>query len=80
MAARKQPFECSVVNETVGIRLRNRHVGGFSGSEQPFVQCDQIDCQYAAENDPPCPLSLALFADELDERKERARVRRESAY
>lgn len=80
MAGKKHPFECSVVNETVSVQLRNRRVGGFNGEEHPFVQCDQIHCQYADENAPPCPLSLELFADELEERKERARIRRESDY
>ena len=80
MAGKKLLFDCSVVSETVSIRLRNRRVGGFNGDELPFVQCDQADCQYVDENKAPCPLSLDLFADELDERKERARLRRESEY
>ena len=78
MASKKRTFECNVVNETVSICLRNRHVGGFNGIEVAVVQCDQSECQYVGENVPPCPLSLDLFADELEERKERARERRES--
>ena len=80
MAHKKRPFECSVVNETVSIHLGSRRVGGFTGEDQPFVRCDQTDCQYADDNKPPCPLTLALFADELEQRKERARARRDSDY
>jgi len=76
MAARNsRQFECTVVNETVQIQLRNRKVGGFGGQEELFVQCDQSDCQYVDENAPPCPLTVALFADEIEER-EIARARR----
>jgi hypothetical protein len=80
MSGKKRPFDCEVVQETVSIRLRNRRVGGFRGTDEPFVQCDQRDCQYVEENAPPCPLTLALFADELDARRERAKERREAAY
>jgi hypothetical protein len=68
------------VGETVRIQLRKRRVGGFTGGDVPFVQCDQADCQYVDENSAPCPLSLELFADELVEREERARARREGGY
>jgi len=78
MPSKKRSFECSVVNETVSISLRNRRVGGFRGNDEPFVQCNQSDCQYVDANEHPCPLSLALFAHELSERKERARARRET--
>lgn len=70
-------FECHVVNETVMIRLRSRRGRGFTGAAQPFVQCDQQDCQYVDANQPPCPLTLDLFADELAERADRARERRD---
>ena len=79
MATKKRPFTCSVVNEQVMIHLRSRRVGGFTGGEEPFVQCNQNDCQYVDENRPPCPLTLDLFGDELDERRERARQRREES-
>ena len=80
LAGKRKTFECCVVNETVSIRLRNRRVGGFGGEELAFVQCDQADCQYVDKNEPPCPLSLQLFSDEIDERKERARMRQDSGY
>jgi len=79
MAGKKRQFHCHVVDEMVMIHLRNRRVGGFDGGEEPFVQCDQLDCQYVDENAPPCPLTVELFADELREREERARQRRENA-
>ena len=80
MAGKRVSFECSVVRETVSIRLGKRRVGGFNGQELPFVQCDQCECQYIDENEPPCPLSLELFSDQLEQRKEQARIRREQAY
>ena len=79
MAGKRAVFECSVVSETVSIRLGKRRVGGFNGHELPFVQCDQSECQYVDENEPPCPLSLELFSDELEERKQQARIRHEQA-
>lgn len=80
MAGKKRNFECDVVHETVVIQLRNRRTRGFKGDDEPFVQCDQADCQYVDENQPPCPLSLDMFADELDEREQRAQARRDSEY
>jgi hypothetical protein len=61
---RTRPFKCSVVNEVVQITLRLRRGRGFGGEAYPFVQCDQVDCQYADENAPPCPLRPELFADD----------------
>jgi hypothetical protein len=70
-----EAFWCEVVNEEVLIHLRNRRVGGFNGREKPFVQCDQCDCQYVDNNVPPCPLSLGMFAGEIEKREERKRER-----
>ena len=81
MASKKpRTIECNVVNETVSIRLRSRRTGGFDGEAAPFVQCDQAECQYVDDNKPPCPLTLDLFADELQARQERAKTRRENEY
>jgi hypothetical protein len=80
MANKKRRFECQVVSESVMIHLTNRRVGGFDGEEQPFVQCDQIHCQYVDENQAPCPLSLEMFADEINQREERARQRRDNPF
>jgi len=59
-------FYCEVVSETVSISLRRSTVIGGSG--KLFVQCSEVDCQYASANEPPCPLTLSLFAAEIEER------------
>jgi hypothetical protein len=33
-----------------------------------FVRCSEKDCQYVDANEPPCPLTLALFAAEISQR------------
>jgi hypothetical protein len=79
MAGRKRrSFACDVVHEVVQIQLRTRHPGRFSAADQPYVQCDQRDCQYVDSNTLPCPLSLAMFAEELAEREAQARQRQEN--
>lgn len=79
MAAKKRrPFECPVVHETVQIQLRTRHPRRFSGADHPYVQCDQRECQYVDSNELPCPLSLAMFAEELAEREAQARLRQQN--
>lgn len=81
MAANKaRCYECQVVSETVSIRLTTRRVGGFDGQELPFVQCDQLDCQYVDENRPPCPLTTELYAEELAARQARAQRRAEEEF
>jgi hypothetical protein len=67
--ARKKPFYCPVVSETVSIRLARR--SRFSGREELFVQCSETDCQYVDANVPPCPLTVALFAEEIENRATR---------
>ncbi|MCB9557377.1 MAG: hypothetical protein H6707_14820 [Deltaproteobacteria bacterium] len=77
MPRKKVSYRCDVVSETVSIYLRNRREGGFTSREEPFVQCNQRDCQYVDTNTPPCPLTLDIFADELAERAARTQARRE---
>ena len=60
---RSREFACGVVSETVQIRLRR--TSGFGRPQGYFVQCNQLDCQYVEENKPPCPLSVAMFAEEI---------------
>ena len=60
-------FRCHVVSETVTISLRRRTP--FGGKSQLFVRCSEVDCQYVDANEPPCPLTLDLFAAELLERE-----------
>jgi hypothetical protein len=60
-------FRCDVISETVTIALRRRVVFGAKG--ELFVRCSELDCQYVDANEPPCPLTLELFADEVRERE-----------
>jgi len=60
-------FRCDVVSETVTIALRRRTV--FGGKGKLFIRCSESDCQYIDANEPPCPLTLDLFADEVRERE-----------
>ena len=62
-----KPFRCDVVSETVTISLRRRTP--FGGKSQLFVRCSEVDCQYVDANEPPCPLTLDLFGDEVRERE-----------
>ena len=60
---RPREFWCPVVQESVVIRLKRP-----AGMREPsgyFVQCNQSDCQYVEANQPPCPLSHTMFADEI---------------
>lgn len=75
-------FFCSVVSEKVKISLKTKVTLSRSFKNELYVQCDQFECQYADENIPPCPLTLDLFAKEIEEREERrkARKREEEDY
>jgi len=64
-----KPFRCEVVSETVTIALRRRT--SLEGNNQLFVRCSELDCQYIDANEPPCPVTLDLFADEVRERQRR---------
>jgi hypothetical protein len=57
---------CNVVSETVTITLRRRTALGAPG--KLFVYCSERDCQHVDTNAPPCPLTLELFAAEIQER------------
>ena len=63
-------FFCSVVSEKVKISLKTKATLGQAFKNKLHVQCDQFECQYADENIPPCPLTLDLFAKEIEEREE----------
>jgi len=64
-----KPFRCEVVSETVTIALRRRT--SLDENNPLFVRCSELDCQYIDANEPPCPLTLDLFADEVRERQRR---------
>lgn len=59
-------FRCDVVSETVSIVLRRRPT--LRGSGQLFVHCSESDCQHVDKNEPPCPLTLEVFASEIRDR------------
>jgi len=59
-------FRCDVVSETVSITLRRSNA--MAGRGKLFVRCSEKDCQYVDANEPPCPLTLALFTAEINER------------
>jgi hypothetical protein len=56
-------FWCTVVSESVLIRLRR--ADGFERQRGHVVQCNQTECQYVDENEPPCPLHVGMFAEEM---------------
>src|SRR5580765_1529499 len=62
-----KPFHCSVISENVSIALRRR--SSFRGDGKLYVQCSEVDCQWIDANEPPCPLTLDLFADEIRARE-----------
>jgi hypothetical protein len=61
-----KPFRCDVVSETVSITLRRS--SSLEGRGRLFVRCSEKDCQYVDVNEPPCPLTLALFSEEISAR------------
>ncbi len=56
-------FWCPVVSESVVIRLRR--ADGFGRERGHVVRCNQTECQYVDENQPPCPLHVGMFAEEM---------------
>jgi hypothetical protein len=62
-------FRCGVISETVTIGLQRRLSMGDAG--KLFVRCSERDCQYVDANEPPCPLTLALFSAEIEQRTAR---------
>jgi len=59
-------FHCDVVSEAVSITLRRRN--SLAGRGALFVRCSEKDCQHFDANEPPCPLTLALFTAEISQR------------
>ena len=64
-------YFCAVVSENVVIVLKNRSSIGLKAKNELFVQCNQTECQYVDLNQPPCPLCLDLFAEEIERREEK---------
>ena len=73
---RVKDYFCNVVSEDVVIVLKNRSSIGLKAKNELFVQCNQTECQYVDLNQPPCPLCLGLFAEEMEKREEQRRDNR----
>lgn len=73
---RKTHYFCSVVSEGVEIALKNKPSLSRNFKSNLFVQCNQLECQYVGLNQPPCPLRLDLFAEEIENREKKSRDRR----
>jgi hypothetical protein len=73
---RERTYFCNVVSEAVEIALKNRLHLNKKPKSDLFVQCNQRECQYVDLNEPPCPLGLYLFAEEIEKREKRRRERR----
>ena len=69
-------YFCTVVSEDVVIVLKNKPSIGLKPNNELFVQCNQNECQYVDLNQPPCPLSLDLFAEEIEKREEKRKDNR----
>ena len=72
----KKKYYCNVVSEDVEIALKNRTSLNLESKNEPFVQCNQLECQYVDLNQSPCPLRLDLFTEEIEKREEKRRDRR----
>ncbi len=80
MSKRKEKsFFCNVVSEEVKISLKTVSSLSYNFDNKLYVQCNQPECQYSDENVPPCPLTLDLFADEIAEREERRKAKKNEA-
>ena len=81
MSKRKaKEFFCPAVSENVKILLKVKPTLSRTFKDELYVQCDQFECQYVDENTPPCPLTLNLFAKEIEDREERRKARKEAEY
>jgi hypothetical protein len=76
---KKQAYQCGVVHESVQINLCKKPSAGMRSKGEFFTQCDQGECQYVDHNTLPCPLTLALFQEEIREREEKAQQLRENS-
>jgi hypothetical protein len=72
---RKKDFFCNIVSEDVVITLMNKRSMSIKFKKELFVRCDQSECQYVENNQYPCPLTLDLFAEEIEKREEKRRDR-----
>jgi hypothetical protein len=68
---KEKDYFCTVVSEYVVIALRNKASYSFGANRELFVKCNQSECQYVDLNQPPCPLHLDLFAEEIKKREQK---------
>ena len=73
---REKDYFCTVVSEDVEIALKNKPSLSRKSNNELFVQCNQLECQYVDLNQSPCPLSLDLFAEEIEKLEEKRRDNR----
>ncbi len=73
---RERDYFCTVVSEDVKIALKNKLYISRKPKNELFVQCNQSECQYVDLHQPPCPLRLDLFAEEIEKREEKRKDRR----
>ena len=73
---RRKDYFCTVVSEDVEITLKNKPSLSLKPKTELFVQCNQPECQYVDLNQPPCPLCLDLFAEEIERREEKRKNNR----
>ncbi len=66
---RGRDYFCNLVSENVEITLVNKREVGMKYKKNLFVRCNQTDCQYVELNEEPCPLTIELFADEIERRE-----------
>lgn len=59
----KRELWCPVVAEHVVATLRRCDDVGRAVA--PYVRCNERECQYADRNQPPCPLTSAMFDAKL---------------
>lgn len=71
-------FFCTAVSENVKISLKVKPTLSRTFKDELYVQCDQFECQYIDENILPCPLTLNLFAKEIEDREARRKARKEA--
>ena len=72
---RGRDYFCNLVSENVEITLVNKREIGMKYKKNLFVRCNQTDCQYVEINEEPCPLTIELFADEIERREAMRRGR-----
>ena len=80
MQTKKKEFFCTLLSEKVKITLKTRISLRRIPDDKLYVQCNQLECQYVDENIPPCPLTLDLFAEEIKEREERRKAKKDEDY